>query len=74
MYCMPSLNGVYGVRSKNMADLRIELGVEEIVLGIGFAERVLSEESSCGWSFGCIPVNIIRKRSTKGKDIEILTP
>lgn len=63
MYCTPSLNGIYKVQSKNMADLRIELGVEEIVLGIGLAEWVLSEKSSCCWSFGCITERIVRKRS-----------
>lgn len=73
MYCTASLNGIYGVRSKNMADLRIELGVEEIVLGIGFAEWVLSEKSSGGWSFGCIPEKIVRKGSEDEREIGMLT-
>jgi hypothetical protein len=43
------------MRSKNMADLRIKLGVEEVILGIGLAERVSSEQRFGSRPVKCIP-------------------
>lgn len=53
--CAASLSGIHRLQSKNMADLSIELGIEEIIFRIGLAEWVLGEESSCRWSVGCVP-------------------
>lgn len=41
---------------KHMANLGIEFGVEEVVVGIFLAERVTRQQRLRSWTFGRIPV------------------